>query len=903
MYPSGKWNDIPMSSIKPAVYKRGGARHVKNHAAFEIKKRIDACLKSLKSASGESAASSGAYIKNISIADEDVRKHWSKHHEPLAEYKKAFDMICLEREWMTNTMLLRQIRVVGDLFKEDLNKIRKGGEKAFDRALESAIRKAYGKGRDAKDLLSGTNVFQQVKKVYNALESWKRPFMVHAFLLLSQFEDDKSAIVTKLSEIVDRSLHCRQVQVKSFNLVISHCFRLLTNLHDASTGNVSYGPFERALLRFYEVFEDFVDDHKEHAFISSFQEPARFYFTIAHGRDWRVDNVDTHGNNWYLALLNATLSIHLPLLPAYWDNWPNSVVDFWKGLKDEAWRDGFSKKCGVGVGGIAALKGGKSKFYRENCPHAQFPRGYTDMNPAKKWANEAVNPSSKRAAHRRKLALYVERFCTFFKREFFIQKAFNKLNSEEKPEHAGFRNASEVLFQTFRREQKDVVGDSFIEYAFQDELYTKLAVKRIDRFFVWLGVLKPGPDSDIGPAGAYVASSGTASMVHIEENPSEIDLELQKVTTDLNSAMRNRQSSRIKKLMKLRTELQKKKLAEKKKRDDCDELREANAMGPSSLEQINKDLQVAMQQRDTKKIRLLMRKRDEMKKSPSRLNVRGVVEIQSVARSAKAGVGKSSSAPTHSNDALPKSALSAASVPPPVAQVVVDAIPIIDIFERSRSLDDEEDFQTPAEVLSFIDEFLSVFAQSMKSDTQFRAAVFERWQFFELTYDDNPAAIKRAARLMAEDRRFATTITDCIRGNKLVELRDTAGILFRLFGMVMDNEIAIGEEHRQRLEDAINSILQPLERKNPEKLDGHFVGALYMQAVCPFLCCARNETSNFGVAELVRRVGRACVNWYASHPQKQQFLNTTHMQYMQLSHNPVWGSQQDDLVWKHIINS
>ena len=49
--------------------------------------------------------------------------------------------------------------------------------------------------------------------------------------------------------------------------------------------------------RFYECMEDYLDDHKERAFKSSFMEPARFYYDSVHNHMGR-DHVNVHGLNW-----------------------------------------------------------------------------------------------------------------------------------------------------------------------------------------------------------------------------------------------------------------------------------------------------------------------------------------------------------------------------------------------------------------------------------------------------------------------------------------------------------------------------------------------------------------------------------------------------------------------------
>ena len=90
-------------------------------------------------------------------------------------------------------------------------------------------------------------------------------------------------------------------------------------------------------------------------------------------------------------------------------------------------------------------------------------------------------------------------------------------------------------------------------------------------------------------------------------------------------------------------------------------------------------------------------------------------------------------------------------------------------------------------------------------------------------------------------------------------LRDTSGILFRLHALVEDGEVQIGERHRFLLRDAVESVLAPFEgeRAKSHSIDGHFVGAMYMQAVTAYLSASSNATSTTALCSLVRRVGQA----------------------------------------------
>eukprot|EP00397_Hematodinium_sp_SG-2012_P006885 GEMP01006922.1.p1 GENE.GEMP01006922.1~~GEMP01006922.1.p1 ORF type:complete len:613 (+),score=166.20 GEMP01006922.1:1003-2841(+) len=463
---------------------------------------------------------------------------------------------------MCDTMLMRQIRDATRIFKHELDQIKKDGpEGRFDKALDAAIKKAYGttNPREQTDILSGQPVFGKVKQVYSTLEEWKKPYMAHAVELLVQLEPNKSSIVAKLSEVVDRALHCRQVQIKSFNLVISHSYRLVLSLSDHlnTDKNVKAAKkkrivktndledYDTALVRFYECMEDYVDDHKENAFKSSFMEPARLYYFIA-SNTTAYDNVDTHGVNWYVSFLNSTLNVHLPILAAYWDTWPNATTDFWVGLNGKAWEE-FSadNHFGMQFQGIGPFKKDKeslkSAFVQDiSVQNASWPRGNGDVNPAKHFANEAVNPNNK---IQKKLAVYAERFAHFFDREYFVKKAFNKLNSEEKPEHAGFRKACETLYAKYRVEQAaafpaayfdkkelpaGTLEDTLIEHAFHDDMYIEFAVENIDRFFVWLGVMKPSASSFI-PAAENIVHAAEEAME--EEVPPLIN--------EISTSMRN----------------------------------------------------------------------------------------------------------------------------------------------------------------------------------------------------------------------------------------------------------------------------------------------------------------------------------------------------------------------------
>jgi len=640
-------------------------------------------------------------------------------------------------------------------------------------------------------------------------------------------------------------------------------------------------------------------------------EPARFFYSMV-GNGTGADNVDTHGNNWYISFLNSTLNCHLPLFAAYWDTWPNATTDFWVGLSEAAWAEfGADNHFGMQYQGIHVFKksDAKSTFLKDGgVQNAQLPRGNGNMNPAKHWANEAVNPKNDET---KKLAIYAERFAHFFERRYFVNKAFNKLNSEEKPEHAGFRKACETLYEQYRKEQsaffpdeyftkkelpQGELDDSLIEHAFHDDMYIEFATENIDRFFVWLGVMKPSAQSYIPPrTGEKLVSS----LLSEDEDVPPLINQMSTLLSTFAEAASLGDGPSILQAFQMQHSLALK--IEEEEEDKEEVLSTPSDMKEGSLEMItklNELLKTAMQERNTNEIRRLMAERDHHVQ----------IRTRELANEAEADT---------------ESEVSSLQ-----ALAVSISNPFIATSERNNLLNKLDELHVMNEQLvKFVDEFVDIYTEALKQGPDFRAAVFERWQMFELDNEDKPMIIRRAAQLIANHNRFQEAVkkeiksaTDC--------LRDTSGIIFRLHGMWKDGEFDLRQEtaspidvslpgsaaipsaagnfqYYQLLQDAVETILAPFEGdKVIQSLDGHFVGSLYMQALTPWLCAARNATSTRTLKDTVRRVGHAVVNWYQQQKdkgRKQQVKNRIHEMYLMLSHHDlVYGERMtaDDIVWE-----
>merc|ERR1711879_78414 len=125
--------------------------------------------------------------------------------------------------------------------------------------------------------------------------------------------------------------------------------------------------------------------------------------------------------------------------------------------------------------------------------------------------------------------------------------------------------------------------------------------------------------------------------------------------------------------------------------------------------------------------------------------------------------------------------------------------------------------------------------------------------------------------------------------------------------MSKDGELSgLSAEHHANIEEAVEIILKPFEDMQPD-LNGTFYGALYMQAVVPFLCAQRSGGVSKTLRATVQRVGRAMVTRYHASLIPSRFkagaLENMHVEYIEQTHLPVWGSRDDDVVWQYFYAS
>merc|ERR1712150_407757 len=121
-----------------------------------------------------------------------------------------------------------------------------------------------------------------------------------------------------------------------------------------------------------------------------------------------------------------------------------------------------------------------------------------------------------------------------------------------------------------------------------------------------------------------------------------------------------------------------------------------------------------------------------------------------------------------------------------------------------------------------------------------------------------------------------------------------------------DGEIELQRTQKACLQEAVEVILGPFERESPIVIDAHFYGALYTQALVPWLSAWRSGAATRTLAALVQRVGKAIVHCYERVPKTREKSNEfrkriperMQLEYLEVSHVAIWGARDKDPVWK-----
>uniref|UniRef100_A0A7S1HBD3 RING-type domain-containing protein n=1 Tax=Hemiselmis andersenii TaxID=464988 RepID=A0A7S1HBD3_HEMAN len=774
---------------------------------------------------------SSAHISHIERVESDyIREVWSAERDVNFPWNtKAYKTLTLNPSWASHTSFLRRMREADLTMAKNSTERRKLEDQGhFEEVVVAVVRKGYmlssnEAARIQRDAIhDDKEITKACVELWNAVQGRKRMHLSHAFRMIGDFETP-AGIVAKLSEVCDRAHRCMSAKNQAFVLIVTHGYNLWRDQarvgeaaandaggvqelegQEAGAGEASVtsneaeelidkalkahfsailnpavlagGGFSGALSRVYECVEIFLDEHKEKAFNSAFIEPARFYFDLV-GDDHQRDHVNVHGINWYLALLHGGIGVQLPLLSAYKDGDRIGICDFWHALTGNAWKLFAAEgNFGKAFEGIKEFRDeNRSKFLMKRVPAGQLPVGL-ESSKAMHLGNTAVESNSKQAP---RLAVYLERYAHFFRRDWLTRRMFENLNAESLPEYAGFRKACETLYLSYPL--REAGKESFIEFAYADEYYTELDVVRVGEFFEWIKIYGRGEWWDGAAAGGMGLGLGGS--------PAEVE-------------------------------------------------KEETALG-------RKTCPICMEEKDD--VAVLEHWKPQGDVSEHKMCGECLAQWQKEEK-----------------------------LECPFCRELLHA----------------------DEMTKFIKNAIATINHQQNLSPDEAAAIMEQWQMLEMMLQGQQTAIRRVAKLVVEHNDFKASILKGTAG-KCRWLRDMAGVVFRLDSMYKDGELKVSAANGKMLANAVEAIMSPIEGCSAEKLDPHFYGALYSQAVCPWLCAWRGEASTATAAEHVRRVGRAIAYGVKKHNvDRERVKDRLVDDYVMMAHEPVWGGQQRDALYQ-----
>lgn len=237
----------------------------------------------------------------------------------LLEYRDALDKVVVRPSIMGTSRLKVALNALNQpirgLDKSDINATLL---KALSTSFDSGLRTARGHITVAEMDYSG-NLFNDIVNVYN-ISSWERPYLVTALYVLEQAKDVR--LRTLLGLLGRGNRECDARKRMAFSTVISTAADVL------SSGKKSVKAENESATDIIQTkCIDYIEDLKERAFRSTFLEPALMYFDTI-GNATASGDVDVHGSNPYLAVLQATTGIIIPRIPLLQDAIQCGVTDF-----------------------------------------------------------------------------------------------------------------------------------------------------------------------------------------------------------------------------------------------------------------------------------------------------------------------------------------------------------------------------------------------------------------------------------------------------------------------------------------------------------------------------------------------------------------------------------------------
>eukprot|EP00927_Polykrikos_kofoidii_P010700 TRINITY_DN14505_c0_g1_i1.p1 TRINITY_DN14505_c0_g1~~TRINITY_DN14505_c0_g1_i1.p1 ORF type:complete len:472 (+),score=61.48 TRINITY_DN14505_c0_g1_i1:961-2376(+) len=331
------------------------------------------------------------------------------------EYSPAADMMIIRPYFMANSMLqdsIRQLVAVGP------------PQQSFEQVLVDLIQRAFSLSSEA---VSRNHSIDGA--LYGIEEACGKPFpcgmalhrdlqwrgeLLHAALHeLLAVAEEVTGLQILCAYIVRAAHKCQSQKIWAVSTIISRAKPTRCRTTPESEQNTAQ---QRLLMASWELVEEI----KEKAFKSTFEEPTKMYFRAVNDNDGFV-HVEVHASNWYLTLVMATLGVSFGRHPYMSDTgtWFADFLhaDLGDSLK-EYWKDEHLGRA------MEALPCSRNLKVKTRLPKYTFV--FSGCTP-KEMANNAMDPSPQNQGARAHFAKYLNQFAHYFSEEYILERLWQRL--------------------------------------------------------------------------------------------------------------------------------------------------------------------------------------------------------------------------------------------------------------------------------------------------------------------------------------------------------------------------------------------------------------------------------------------------------------------------------------------
>jgi hypothetical protein len=386
--------------------------------------------------------------KNISVKKNKVVKrgcerydHFFSLHSVLAlkdtmqlpEYAAALRRVAVDLDLMRSSKVKEGIQVL----KYKSSQYEGVNRTKIDNEILKFVRKAFPDRSDVE--YAYLNVIEydysgrlvsELRTLFHTNYSWEVPHLLAALSILA--ENDDVRLCSLLGLLARGQRECGARRRMAFSTVICAASSIISSdsNKDRNISASSDDGLSVAKMRIRNFAIDFIEDMKERAVRSIFVEPSIMVLTAMYD-DVGAGDVDVHGLNTYLAMLESSIGISTSRLPML-DDEVKGIVDYRSAL-DNATLEKLHDPKMLGVS-YRAIPGLQSRSLRLVSRPRQGLFIFNNTNrylEVKTMADKASNPANSSVESRKRFAEYLETFCNYFSAEVFLPRLVSLVMADE----------------------------------------------------------------------------------------------------------------------------------------------------------------------------------------------------------------------------------------------------------------------------------------------------------------------------------------------------------------------------------------------------------------------------------------------------------------------------------------